>query len=113
MPPAVDSPAHGCGLCTAFGLPEQAFRFHVNFSFLSYPHRKNPWACLEAFARAFPAAAEPVGLVVKTMRADRRSPAWRRLRSLAERDPRIVLIDRTMHRDETLGLMVVTDARSE
>src|SRR3546814_18901165 len=105
MPPAVELPADRCWRRTDFGLPEQAFLFHFNFDFLSYPHRKNPWACLEAFARAFPAAAEPVGLVVKTMRADRRSPAWRRLRPLAERDPRLVLIDRPMPRDETIGLL--------
>src|SRR3546814_12500998 len=32
------------------------------------------------------------------------------MRPLGEQDPRIVLIDRTMHRDETIGLMAVTDA---
>lgn len=111
MPPAVELPAGYHRWRRAdFGLPEGAFLFHFSFDFLSYPHRKNPWACLEAFARAFPSPGEPVGLVVKTMRADRRSPAWRRLRAMAGRDPRIILIDRTMDRAETIGLMAATNA---
>lgn len=111
MPPAVELPAgYERWRRADFGLPDDAFLFHFSFDFLSYPHRKNPWACLEAFARAFPAVAEPVGLVVKTMRADRRSPAWRRLAALAARDRRIVVIDRTLDRDATIGLMAATDA---
>lgn len=111
MPPAVELPAgYRRWHRSDFGLPERAFLFHFSFDFLSYPHRKNPWACLEAFNRAFPSAAEPVGLVVKTMRADRTSPAWRRLVALAARDARIILIDRTMDRAETIGLMAATDA---
>lgn len=111
MSPAVTlPPGHRRWRRADFGLPESAFLFHFSFDFLSYPHRKNPWACLEAFRRAFPATREPVGLVVKTMRADPRSTAWRRLRRMAAADPRIVLIDRTMSRAETVGLMACTDA---
>ena len=93
-----------------FGLPESRFLFHFSFDFLSYPHRKNPWACINAFQRAFDTGREPVGLVVKTMRAHRRSPAWRRLQAMALDDPRIVLINQTMSRDQVIGLMAVTDA---
>lgn len=111
MPPPVALPAGYRRWHRAdFGLEEPAFLFHFSFDFLSYPHRKNPWACLEAFRRAFPSPGEAVGLVVKTMRADRRTPAWRRLKKAAAEDPRIVLIDRTMVRAETIGLMACTDA---
>lgn len=110
MPPAVALPdGYRRWHRSDFGLPESAFLFHFSFDFLSYPHRKNPWACLEAFRRAFPSPGEPVGLVVKTMRADRRTPAWRRLSKAALADPRVVLVDRTMARDETIGLMACTD----
>ncbi|MEQ9330038.1 glycosyltransferase [Thalassobaculum sp.] len=111
MPPAVELPAdHGRWHRSDFGLPENAFLFHFSFDFLSYPHRKNPWACVEAFRRAFPSRREPVGLVVKTMRAEHGSVAWRRLRRAAAEDPRIVLLDRTLSRSETIGLMASTDA---
>lgn len=110
MPPAVELPADYRRWRRAdFGLPESAFLFHFSFDFLSYPHRKNPWACLDAFQRAFPSRREPVGLVVKTMRANRRSASWRKLRAMAEEDPRIVLIDRTMTRAEAIGLMAASD----
>lgn len=111
MPPAVElPPGHRRWQRADFGLPDGAFLFHFSFDFLSYPHRKNPWACLEAFARAFPAETEAVGLVVKTMRADHASPAWRRLAERAARDRRIVLLDSTLDRDATIGLMAATDA---
>ena len=93
-----------------FELPETRFLFHFSFDFLSYPHRKNPWACVEAFQRAFPPGDDGVGLVVKTMRAATNSTAWHRLRALASKDRRIVLINGTMSRDRTIGLMAVTDA---
>lgn len=111
MPPAVELPPdYGRWHRGDFGLSESAFLFHFSFDFLSYPHRKNPWACVEAFRRAFPSPREPVGLVVKTMRAQRDSTAWRRLLKACEADPRIVLLDRTMSRAETIGLMASTDA---
>jgi len=111
MPPAVELPPdHRRWRRADFGLAENAFLFHFSFDFLSYPHRKNPWACIAAFQRAFPSRGEPVGLVVKTMRADQRSPAWRRLLKACGDDPRIVLIDRTMARGEIIGLMGCTDA---
>ncbi|NQW10325.1 MAG: glycosyltransferase [Alphaproteobacteria bacterium] len=111
MPPAVELPRNYRAWRRAeFGLPESAFLFHFSFDFLSYPHRKNPWACIDAFRRAFPSKREPVGLVVKAMRADHQSPAWRRLQRLAQGDPRIFLINQTMPRAKTIGLMASTNA---
>lgn len=111
MPPAVALPADYRRWVRAdFNLPETAFLFHFSFDFLSYPHRKNPWACVEAFQRAFPLRSEPVGLVVKSMRGEKSKQAWRRLREISQNDRRIILIDRTMSRSEIIGLMACTDA---
>lgn len=40
------------------GLPAERFLFLFIFDFMSYLERKNPFACIAAFRRAFPAATK-------------------------------------------------------
>lgn len=93
-----------------FGLPDNRFLFMFAFDTLSYLSRKNPLACVHAFQQAFPLGSEPVGLVVKAMRAAPDNPSWREVLSAAEADPRIVIIDRTLSRGAVLDLYRACDS---
>jgi glycosyltransferase involved in cell wall biosynthesis len=105
--PVLVKPCAGLGR-EAFGLPNGRFLFLFFFDFASFITRKNPEDIVAAFRRAFPDAAANVGLVIKAHGTgafeDRR--AW-----LAEQaaDPRIVVLDRTMHRAEVDTLTSLAD----
>jgi glycosyltransferase involved in cell wall biosynthesis len=88
-----------------FGLPEGPFVFLFLFDVGSVLHRKNPYAVIEAFKRAF-GPDDDVRLVLKLMRGDRRL-AW----SLITRagDPRVVLLDRVLERAELNALIAASD----
>ncbi len=95
----------------AWGLPRDAMTFVVSFDVGSDIERKNPWAALEAFGRAFP--SEPgVRLVVKT-RPWPGVPAFRAqadlLRSRVAADGRIRVVERALSYAETLGLYASAD----
>ena len=92
-----------------FGLPEKPFLFVFSFDFLSSLARKNPQACVEAFRQAFPKGGEPVGLVVKAMRASPDNALWQRLMELAAVDGRIHVINETLSRGEVLDLYRACD----
>ncbi len=92
-----------------FGLPEDLFLFVFSFDFLSSVARKNPHACLRAFRLAFPKGDEPVGLVIKVMRAPASDRKWRAFLREVSADPRILLINRTLDRGEVLDLYRASD----
>lgn len=89
----------------ALGLPPSQFLFLYVFDFNSYLARKNPFAAVKAFRRAFSASDETVGLVLKTMNSNPRNPHWLNFRRECARDPRIIILDKTMERGEVLGLI--------
>jgi glycosyltransferase involved in cell wall biosynthesis len=86
-----------------FALPEDRFLFAFAYDGLSHATRKNPQACLEAFDLAFPRGDEPVGLVIKGLRADG-SPAWAALKERAKSDPRLFLITESLPRPRLFDL---------
>ena len=92
-----------------FGLPAQPFLFVFSFDFLSSLARKNPYACIRAFKTAFPAGDEPVGLVIKAMRARPENPLWRKVLREQQRDRRIHLIAETLDRGALLDLYRACD----
>ncbi|MBZ9539955.1 glycosyltransferase family 4 protein [Modicisalibacter tunisiensis] len=92
-----------------FGLPSKDFLFVFSFDFLSSLARKNPQACVAAFQQAFPQGDEPVGLVVKAMRATDDNPLWQQLQQKAARDQRIHIINETLSRGEVLDLYRACD----
>ncbi|MFA7280411.1 MAG: glycosyltransferase [Sterolibacterium sp.] len=94
----------------ALGLPVRSFLFLYVFDFNSYLARKNPFAALEAFSRAFPAGDDSVALVLKTMNSNPRNAVWKRFLRACKADSRIVLIDKTLDRGEVLGLIHACDA---
>lgn len=92
-----------------FSLPENRFIFIYSFDFLSSLTRKNPQACVKAFRMAFSNGDEPVGLVVKAMRATSDNPLWQEVVVEAEADRRITIITSTLGRAELLDLYRVCD----
>ncbi|WP_207461086.1 glycosyltransferase [Azospirillum sp. SYSU D00513] len=92
-----------------FGLPEGRFLFVFAFDVLSSLARKNPQACVCAFRKAFPQGNEPVGLVVKAMRATPDNPVWQALLEEARIDRRIHIISETLSRGAVLDLYRACD----
>jgi glycosyltransferase involved in cell wall biosynthesis len=92
-----------------FGLPDRAFVFLYTFDFLSFVERKNPFAAIRAFKLAFADRKADVCLVLKVMHAEGESLHWRRMIELIDGDPRILIVNRTMNREEVLALFDVSD----
>lgn len=87
-----------------FGLPIDRFLFVFSFDFLSSMARKNPRACIDAFFKAFPRGSEPVGIVVKAMRASASNRQWKELVEDARSDARISIVNETLSRGAVLDL---------
>jgi glycosyltransferase involved in cell wall biosynthesis len=92
-----------------FDLPDQAFMFLYTFDFFSFLDRKNPFAAIRAFKRAFPEGKSDVCLVLKVMNGKEESPLWVNMTQLIDGDPRIVVINRTLNRSEVLALLDTSD----
>jgi glycosyltransferase involved in cell wall biosynthesis len=92
-----------------FGLAEDRFLFAFSFDVLSHHTRKNPLASVRAFREAFPRGDEPVGLVVKAMRASHAPVRWRALEEEARADARITIISETLDRGKLLDLYRACD----
>ena len=91
-----------------FGLPDRRFLFFYAFDFLSFMERKNPAAAIAAFRRAF-ATHGKAGLVFKCMNGSHVPDQLRAFRQLIDDDPDIFLIDETLSRPDTLGLIAAMD----
>jgi glycosyltransferase involved in cell wall biosynthesis len=91
-----------------FSLPADKFLFLFYFDSYSYFQRKNPFAALRAFKKAFEGRSD-VGLVVKTQNARATSPEWLELLEMAEGDARIHILNRAMSKGEVLSLQAECD----
>ena len=83
--------------------------FLFMFDFASYAARKNPAAVIRAFCEAFPAGDEQACLVIKTQNAELRPELWVELASLTD-DPRVILKDARLSRDELISLIASANA---
>jgi glycosyltransferase involved in cell wall biosynthesis len=92
-----------------FGLEPDRFYFIFSFDYHSSEIRKNPLGAIRAFCDAFPAASDNVGLVIKSVGRGHTDFIKNTIRRYAETDPRIVLIEEAMSREELVGLMRVSD----
>ena len=110
MPLCVTLPSPEGRSRESFGLPKDRYLFLFSFDFFSFIDRKNPFAVIAAFKRAFPDIGTKVGLAIKTMNGDVRHPRWKHMLELVADDPRIVVLNRTMTRDEVIGLFDVCDS---
>ena len=109
-----------------FGLPAKAYLFVFAFDLHSTVARKNPEAVIRAFRKAFPReSGEQVGLVLKatTPAADMDNltmidrlaglaswhRAWQAVKRLADDDPRIHIMERSMRRPQVMALYRACD----
>ncbi len=92
-----------------FDLPEDKFLFLFSFDFNSFSARKNPHGLVRAFRKAFPAHRRDVALVIKSINGGNRPDAVEALFDMAQHDPRILLRDAFLGRDEVFGLQSVID----
>jgi glycosyltransferase involved in cell wall biosynthesis len=93
-----------------FNLPENAFLFLFSFDFHSFPERKNPYGLIRAFRLAFPPNRKDVALVIKSINGHKKPGAVEKLMDVADNDPRVLLRDGFLSRDEVFGLQSVVDA---
>ncbi len=93
-----------------FDLPDDQFLFLFSFDFNSFSKRKNPEATIDAFRQAFPRGRDDVGLVVKSINGMVQPGKLQALMAHAEGDPRVLLRDGFLSRDEVSGLESVVDA---
>jgi glycosyltransferase involved in cell wall biosynthesis len=109
--PAVVQLGHGKRLTRAeLGLPEKRFLFLAMFDTRSVPERKNPLGVVRAFKRAFQAADDGVGLVVKTLSdTDGSQTVLEKLQSEVGECRNVFVIDRLLDRDELTSLMDACD----
>lgn len=92
------------------GLRKDQFLFLYVFDFNSYLARKNPFAAVKAFSKAFEESDDSVGLILKVMNANPQNPEWIRFLEECSHDRRITVLQRTMERGEVLGLIQSCDA---
>lgn len=106
IPVAISIPSSVTANRKRFQIPDDSTAFLFAFDFSSYPDRKNPDAVVQAYLQAFGQDRNRrVSLVIKTMGT---SPLKRgilnSIRSLAQADKRILLIDEVLTRAETYCL---------
>jgi glycosyltransferase involved in cell wall biosynthesis len=87
------------------GVPPDHFTFLCMFDFDSIAQRKNPMGAIDAFQRAFPDPSR-TALLIKTTGAERHRDAYEALRGR----PGVHLIDQTLSRARTNGLVAACDA---
>jgi glycosyltransferase involved in cell wall biosynthesis len=102
IPPTVRLPR------SRFGLPDDQFLFLLCFDGNSTFARKNPFAVVEAFRRAF-RPGEPAALAIKVTRGHVDPLALRRLTQLCA-SVGARLLDEVMPREDVAGLMNAADA---
>ncbi|MBN8943049.1 MAG: glycosyltransferase family 4 protein [Rhizobiales bacterium] len=106
VPPAVEDGDQSLLPRSALGLNDGVFYFLFTFDYFSFPARKNPLAVLRAFQAAFPRGDQRVGLIIKSTGAQGHFAEMRAvIASAARKDPRIVVIDRTMTQQEIFSLV--------
>ena len=110
MPLAVELPPLDKIARTQFGLPSDKFIFFFAFDFLSFIERKNPHGSIAAFkALQMRIGRGRAALVIKSMNGRQAAAQLLALRAEIGDDPDIYLLDQTLSREETLGLISVAD----
>ncbi len=110
VPPSVSVARSTCYDRAHFGLERGRFYFLLTFDYSSVSERKNPLGLIEAFGKAFPDRSRDVGLVIKSHGwATRARETRRAIARAAKRDGRVVVLDKSMGRDEILSLIEGAD----
>jgi SAM-dependent methyltransferase len=109
MPVPVEFTLQGKYSREHFSLPDDKFLFLFSYDFHSFSQRKNPEACINAFKQAFGTTDMRVGLVIKTVYAEKHQDAYERLLAQVQDDSRITIVNSILPRDEMYGLINVCD----
>lgn len=92
-----------------FGLPEDRFLFCFSFDMNSWLTRKNPFACIQAFEKAF--SGNPLaGLVIKISNVNPESPLWAKLLEMVKHVEGIYIINAVLERPVLCALYDCCDA---
>lgn len=93
-----------------FGLPTDKFIFLNSFDFNSWIARKNPAAAVESFLLAFDPSRDDVMLLLKTSNGFRNPHRLLELMEIARNDPRILVRDEILAREDVQALQRCCDA---
>jgi glycosyltransferase involved in cell wall biosynthesis len=93
-----------------FLLPRDKFCFLFSYDFYSFSSRKNPESVLKAFNKAFKLDDDRVRLVMKVSYSDKKREEFNDLLKLVACDPRIIIIDKLLSREEMYGLLNSCDS---
>jgi glycosyltransferase involved in cell wall biosynthesis len=111
VPPAMAESGDTYPGRTYYGMEDRRFYFMFSFDYYSFPSRKNPLGVIEAFHKAFPTGKDDVGLIVKSTRApELYSELKATIQEAMDRDPRVLVLDQSLAREEMLGLIHACDA---
>jgi glycosyltransferase involved in cell wall biosynthesis len=91
-----------------FGLPNDKYIYLSMFDFNSSLNRKNPYDSVRAFKMAF-TKNEDVILAIKVMYS-KESVEWNNFIQLIDNDPRIIIINKVLSRQDVLALFDVCDS---
>lgn len=110
IPQGVDVPSDIRSDRARFGLPENAVIYGISFAAEAFVGRKNPWAAISAFRKAFPTERD-VRLVVRASPGDVADPRplWARLMEFAEHDPRVIIPEQKLGYRDVLSLYASLD----
>ena len=94
-----------------FNLPVDKFLFHFNFDFSSYSTRKNPYAVISAYRRAFlhQSCEVPTALVIKVRGYDPDNQQFEQLKNYICDESDIIIIHQQLSHGDTLALMECCD----
>jgi glycosyltransferase involved in cell wall biosynthesis len=111
MPMVVSIPRPTENLRKSLNLPADSFLFYLLFDGNSWLSRKNPLGGVQAFQKAFPLGLEykNIGLVIKAMNIKSDDLMWKKIELIAEKDPRIHIIQKRMERQGLINLMASCD----
>ena len=109
MPLSIDKPVFSPRGKAYFGIPENAYTFLSVFDCNSWVKRKNPMGSVKAFAAAFPPERSDVRLVVKIMNSSPGVVEYQELLQHVANDPRIIVIDKFLSRNDMLALIACCD----
>lgn len=93
-----------------FGLEEGKFIFLVSFDFHSWVARKNPYAAIDAFIKAFAHERDDVRLLIKSSNGFRHADQFRDLLNAAAKDRRVIVRDEVIDRAHVAALQRCCDA---
>ncbi len=99
-----------------YNLPQNNIIFLCSFDLESYISRKNPWAVINSFQKAFnpnypnKPINENVNLVIKTFKPISHNRDWEILKNTIKLDKRIIIIEGNLDYDELINLYGSCDA---